>query len=84
MGGLFTSGHAADIILLVLAVEAVWLLVRGWRPLAVLTLLSPAALMILALRLALVGADWPWIALALALSFPLHLADLVMRRAGRR
>jgi hypothetical protein len=32
--------------------------------------------MIVALRLALTDADWPWIALALAASFPPHLIDV--------
>ena len=36
-------------------------------------------LMMLALRAALTGAAWQWIALPLVLSFPLHLADLVRR-----
>jgi uncharacterized membrane protein YeaQ/YmgE (transglycosylase-associated protein family) len=38
------------------------------------------ALILLAARAAITGADWPMIALPLALSFPVHLADL--RRRG--
>lgn len=81
---LFASGHAADLVLAVLALEAL-LLLRAGRALAdVLLLLLPGALMMLALRAALVGAPWPWIALPLAASFPVHLADLVRRdRRGR-
>jgi hypothetical protein len=37
-------------------------------------------MMLLALRAALTGLAWPWIALALAASFPAHLADLARRR----
>ena len=43
--------------------------------------LVPGALMMVALRGALTGAAWPWIALPLAASFPFHLADL-RRRGG--
>lgn len=77
---LFASGHAADIILGVLAIEGAWLrLARGWRWGAILGLLGPAALIVLGLRAALVGAAWWWIALPLAASLPLHLMDLRAR-----
>ena len=36
--------------------------------------------MLLALRSALTGASWPWIAAPLAASFPFHIADLLRRR----
>jgi hypothetical protein len=80
MEWLFASGHAADLILGVLGIEAVWLrAARGWRWSAILGLLGPAALIVLGLRAALVGADWWWIALPLGLSLPLHLLDLRAR-----
>jgi len=61
------------------------LLLRAGRRLEdVVLLLLPAALMMLGLRAALVGASWPWIALPLAASFPVHLADLLRRGAPRR
>lgn len=73
----FTSGHAADVILGVLLIEAAWLrLVRRWSWGAVAALLGPAALIVLGLRAALTGADWWWIALPLAASLPFHLMDL--------
>jgi hypothetical protein len=53
---------------------------RGWRPDAAALRLLPGALLLLALRAALTGQAWPWIALALAASFPAHLADLARRR----
>lgn len=85
MEWLFASGHAADLILGVLAVEAAWLrLRRGWGWGAILGLLGPAALIVLGLRAALTGADWWWIALPLGLSLPLHLMDLRARLAARR
>lgn len=79
----FASGRAVDVVLAVILIETVYLLWRGWRVSDLALLLLPAVLMLLALRAALVGADWIWIALPLALSFPVHLADL-SRRAKRR
>lgn len=80
MEWLFASGHAADLILGVLAIEALWLRrARRWGWGAILALLGPAALMILGLRAALTGAQWWWIALPLGLSLPLHLIDLRTR-----
>ena len=83
MWELWGGVRAAAAILAVLAIESI-LLVRGGRPLVdVASMLLPAALIVVALRAALVGADWPWIALPLALSFPVHLWDL-SRRPPRR
>ena len=80
MSWLFASGHAADLVLAVLAIEAAWLrLGRGWGWGKLVGLLGPAALIVLGLRAALTGADWLWIALPLALSLPLHLIDLRSR-----
>jgi hypothetical protein len=77
----FASGRAIDLVLAVLAVEALIL----WRrrratPLDIAAALGPAALILLATRGALTGAAWPAIALPLALAFPLHLVDLGRRR----
>ena len=80
---LFSSGHAADVILGVLAIEAAWLhLARRWSLAAIAGLLGPAALIVLGLRAALTGADWWWIALPLAAALPLHLMDLRGRLKG--
>ena len=83
MSGFFASGHAVDLVLLVIAAEFVVLTLRGsghatWidRVLA----LAPGVCLLLALRVALTGGPWPWVALALAASFPFHLADVVRRR----
>lgn len=77
MNWLFASGHAADIVLAVIAVELGWLKIAGgWRVRDALLRLGPGALMLLALRAALTGHDWRWVALPLLLSFPVHLADL--------
>ena len=80
----FQSGHAADLILLVLVAEAVWLTSRGWRGGEIAGLLGPAVFIVLGLRAALVGAEWYWIAIPLALSLPLHLMDLRWRLAQER
>lgn len=85
MTWLFASGHAVDIVLAVIAVELGWLVsAGGWRLKEAALRLAPGALMLLALRGALAGLDWAWIALPLLLSFPVHLADLAQRSAGRR
>lgn len=82
LAAFFASGHAADVVIAVLALEAVLLLRAGRARVEVLLLLMPAVLMMLGLRAALVGAPWPWIALPLAASFPVHLADLRRRGTG--
>jgi hypothetical protein len=74
---LFTDGHAVDVMLAVLAVEALWLVVRGRSD--TLTALLPAVPILLALRVALTGGGWPWVAAWLAVSLPVHLWDLRRR-----
>ncbi len=82
---MFASGHAADVVLAVLAAEACWLrFAKGWRVLAIAGLLGPAVLIVFGLRAALVGAAWWWIALPLAVSLPLHLMDLRSRLSDRK
>ena len=46
----------------------------------VLFAIAPGACLILALRAALTGSNWIWIAAPLAVSLPFHLADLARRR----
>jgi hypothetical protein len=74
------SGRAIDVMLVVLLIELVWLVVRGREPMSVALALLPGALIVIALRGAVTGADWWWIAAPLAASLPVHLADL--RRRG--
>lgn len=76
----FTSGRAVDVVLLVLAIEAIWLKTRGQHWADIAPALLPAVLMMLGLRAALTGMAWPFIALPLTLAFPVHLYDL--RRRG--
>jgi hypothetical protein len=79
----FAGGHAVDVVLVVIALEAVWLIgSRRMRPWPTLLVLGPGVFILLGVRAALVGADWWWISLALLASFPLHLMDLRRRLAG--
>lgn len=75
----FSRGHAADLVLIVLAIEAVWLKSRGWPLSKIIGLIGPAVFILLALRAALVGAGWQWVAVLLACSLPFHLIDLRAR-----
>ena len=81
MRAFFTSGHAIDLVLAVMAVEVLYLTAVRRRPVGgVVLAFIPGALLLIATRAALTGMDWWWIALALATSFPPHLLDL--RRRG--
>ena len=78
---LFASGHAIDVVLAVMAAEGSWLVARARRSAAdVVIALLPGALLLLALRAALTGAGWAWVATCLTLSLPAHVADV--RRRG--
>ena len=80
MNALFAQGHAVDIVLAVMAIELVWLIARGRNPMTVVLTILPGACMMIALRAALTGAGWQWVALALTVSLPAHLADLRHRK----
>jgi hypothetical protein len=75
-----------DLVLAVMAGEFAWLSLRGQpgRRLARMVdlglALGPGALLALALRAALTGAGWMWIAGLLAASLPIHVADMRRRR----
>ena len=82
---LFATGHAADLVLAVFAIEAVWLVRSGrmhWQRAA--AALLPGIAIVIALRAALVGAGWPVVAVLLAAALPLHLLDLAGRGVLRR
>lgn len=81
MAEFFSSGRVADLVLVVLAVEALILAGRGRgrSRLTVLIAALPGAFLVLAVRAALTGADWRWTAFWLAAAFPAHLADLWRR-----
>lgn len=85
MEGFFATGRVADLILLVLAIEAALLLAwhrrsgRGVPPRAVLALVLPGVALVLALRAALTGAWWGWMAACLVAALAAHLLDLAQR-----
>lgn len=84
MAEFFSSGHAADLALALIAIEALALGVMrrpgGGRWIAVVwPFLASGAALILALRAALVDAPWWCVAAALAASGVFHAVDLVRR-----
>ena len=79
MSALFASGHAVDIVLAVILIEAIVLIARRRNAATIVLALLPGAMILLGVRAALTGAGWPWVALALAASFPLHVLDLRRR-----
>jgi hypothetical protein len=80
MQAYFTSGHAIDVVLAFMAVEALVLIALKRPPLTVALTILPGAAMMLALRAAMTGGSWQIIALWLTVSLPLHLADLRHRK----
>jgi hypothetical protein len=80
LAALFESGHIADLVIGVMAIEAVVLVgVMRRSPFNVAMTLLPGAFMMLALRAALTGADWEVVALWITASLPVHLTDLWLR-----
>jgi hypothetical protein len=85
MQALFDSGRAADLVLAALAVEALllWALARfaGRGPglARLLPFLLAGAAFALALRAALTGAGWGWVAAPLLAAFLAHAWDIADR-----
>ncbi len=85
MEAFFASGRAAELILGVLVLEFAAL--AAWRartgtgpsPRALLPLLLAGACFALALRAALTGQGWVWVAAPLSAAFLAHLWDLAQR-----
>jgi hypothetical protein len=81
----FESGRIVDAILAFMLLEAVLLLAyrartgRGVGAADLLANLAAGATLLLALRAALVGGTWLWVAAALAAALVAHLADLSRR-----
>ena len=85
MGDFIASGRAIDVIIALMAVEAVVLYVHGRRtgggiagPDVLINLVAGASLM-LAVRAALIDAGPGWIAVCLLTSLVAHAADLARR-----
>jgi hypothetical protein len=85
MTALFMDGRVIDLILLLVAVEAIGLLLlrratgRGLSPSALLANLAAGAFLLAALRCGLSGTGVAWVGLCLALALVAHLADLRAR-----
>ena len=85
LASLFASGRIIDAILVLMALEAVGLLWfhritgKGVGPRALLPFLAAGVCLMLALKAALTGGSWTWIAVMLSLAFVFHLADIALR-----
>jgi hypothetical protein len=85
MAELFTSGRLVDLILVIVAIEAAFLLVfwrstgRGVSPGALLPNLFAGAFLLLALRLSLGGAGWEVCCGSLAAAGAAHVVDIIRR-----
>lgn len=86
MAALFASGRIVDLILLIVAAEVLAAVVwhrrthrRGLAPIEMISLVLPGVCLLAALRGALVGAWWGWIALGLLAAFVAHLQDIYRR-----
>lgn len=85
MGALFADGRIVDLVLGLTLLEAVALVAyhrrtgRGVAPADLAGNLLAGVCLLLALRGALAGAWWGWIALCLSGSLVAHLADLRRR-----
>lgn len=83
---LFSSSLGVDIALAFIAIEFAYLLLGGGRKAStsktfeLMLALGPGVCIMLALRCALTGTGAIWIAVWLAASLPLHLADVVRRK----
>jgi hypothetical protein len=80
VSGLFSSGHIVDLILVFMVCEFVVLRLRRHASARLVVALLPGVCLLLALRAALTGAGWLWVAIFLAASLPAHLFDLLQRR----
>jgi hypothetical protein len=94
---LFANGHVVDLIVGLMVAEALALTIyqrrtgRGIAPLDLLGNLLAGLCLLLALRAALAGAAWGWIAAWLSVALIAHLLDLQRRwktqtdnRTGRK
>lgn len=85
LGQLLADGRLIDLIIWLTAAEGIFLVAYHWRtgrglsPPDVLANLLAGVCLLLAVRAALVGAAWGWVAAALAAALVAHLADLSRR-----
>lgn len=85
MASWIASGHLVEAIILLTAGEWLGLTLYHWRTghgpdaWSLGSILLPGVFLLIALRSALVGADWMWVAGALTLALFAHVADLARR-----
>jgi hypothetical protein len=85
MAQLFINAQIADLVLVVMLLEGVVLAVwhrlsgKGIAPLDLLPGLLGGVGLVLALRCAIVGAGWEWIAFSLGFALIGHVVDLMRR-----
>jgi hypothetical protein len=85
MNDLIASGFVVDAIVVLMAIEALALYLynrrtsQGLRPGEVITMLLAGLCLLLALRAALTGSSWVWVAGFLAASLLAHIADIRRR-----
>ncbi len=88
MADFFASGRAIDLIVGLTLLQALALAIyhrrfgAGLCPADLMSLLVPGLCLLLALRGALVGSHWAWIAACLLAALAAHIVDL--RRRWRR
>lgn len=82
---LFITGRIIDMILALMALEAVALLAfnritgKGAGPRAILPFMAAGVCLMLSLRVALTGGNWQIIAVLLLAAFVMHLLDIGLR-----
>ena len=80
MSAFFASGRVVDLVIAVMITEAVYV---GWRRRdrlgEVVLALLPGLYLLLALRAALTGAGWQWVAIWITASAPAHILDMRRR-----
>ena len=85
MAELFASGHVVDLIIAFMVIEAVVMLAwhkrtgTGIAPIPFVASLLAGFFLLLALRSALTGGAWQFIALWLLAALAAHLADAALR-----
>ena len=85
MAEFFTGERTIDLVLFLIALEAIALMVL-WRmrlcplpPLATLLILAPGACLLLAARAVIAGASWVWVSSLFLAALVTHLVDLRQR-----
>ena len=88
MAELYATGRIVDVILALVALEVLVLVAihrrtgRGIAPRALLPVVLAGVFLLLAVRCALVAAEWPWIGACLLAAMLAHGVDLVCRARG--